>query len=186
MIESQAPANACNARRDLHTICRSFTEPSSDLGTEFCGGSRSAKRPLTTLTVSAARAVANASKDTDEYRRQRPENCINRLAECLSLQRLIDDREPLLALHEVDIGNAEQGAQLVVGDLHRAGRWRTAGRRQRERGSHGSVEGDIALHLLHHLMDVAIKDGDRTEALQQLDGTGAIAGPPAPFLIHRP
>jgi hypothetical protein len=47
------------------------------------------------------------------------------------LQRLIDDREPLLALHEVDIGNAEQGAQLVVGDLHRAGRWRTAGRRQR-------------------------------------------------------
>jgi hypothetical protein len=35
---------ACNARPDLHTtICRSFTELSSDLRAKFCGGSRSAK-----------------------------------------------------------------------------------------------------------------------------------------------
>jgi hypothetical protein len=36
---------ACNARPDLHTICRSFTELSSDLSTKVCGGSKSAKRP---------------------------------------------------------------------------------------------------------------------------------------------
>src|SRR5262245_18800010 len=35
---------SCNARPDLHTICRSFTELSSVLSAKFCGGSRSAKR----------------------------------------------------------------------------------------------------------------------------------------------
>jgi hypothetical protein len=29
------------------------------------------------------------------------------------LQRLIDDREPLLTLDEVDVGNAEQGAEAL-------------------------------------------------------------------------
>jgi hypothetical protein len=36
---------ACNARPDLHTICRSFSKISSDLGAKVCGGSKSARRP---------------------------------------------------------------------------------------------------------------------------------------------
>src|SRR5262249_2513466 len=36
---------ACNARPDLHTVCRSFPKISADLSAKFCGGSRSAKRP---------------------------------------------------------------------------------------------------------------------------------------------
>jgi hypothetical protein len=78
----------------------------------------------------------------------------------LALQRLVDDREPLLTLDEVDVGYAEKRAQLVVSDLHRTGRWGSAGGRLRECRSHGSVERNIALHLLHHLMDVAIEHGD--------------------------
>jgi hypothetical protein len=36
---------ACNARPDLHTVCRSFPKISSALSAKVCGGSRSAKRP---------------------------------------------------------------------------------------------------------------------------------------------
>jgi hypothetical protein len=34
---------ACNARPDLHTVCRSFPKISSALSAKVCGGSRSAK-----------------------------------------------------------------------------------------------------------------------------------------------
>ena len=39
----------------------------------------------------------------------------------LALQWRIDDREALLVLLEVDVGDAEHFAQLIVRHLHRAG-----------------------------------------------------------------
>src|ERR1700750_3036974 len=49
-------------------------------------------------------------------------------------QRRVDDREALVALLEVDAGDAEHAAQLGVLDLHRTGRGGCARRRLRERG----------------------------------------------------
>src|SRR5262249_14036595 len=40
----------------------------------------------------------------------------------LGLQRRVDDREPLVALLEVDAGNPEHRTQLGILDLHRTGR----------------------------------------------------------------
>ena len=51
-----------------------------------------------------------------------------------ALQRLVDNREPLLAADEVDVAHTEQGPQLVVRHLQRPRRRRAAGRRLRERG----------------------------------------------------
>src|ERR1700680_4286038 len=51
-----------------------------------------------------------------------------------TLQRLIDDGETLLALLERNRSNAEHRAQLVVGDLQRAGRRRGSRRGLREGG----------------------------------------------------
>src|ERR1700730_12303297 len=84
----------------------------------------------------------------------------------LALQWRVDDREVLSAALEVDAGNAEQAAKLVVGDLHRPGRRGGARRRLRERGRARGVEGDVALDLLHHLVDVAVQHRNRTEALE--------------------
>src|SRR5450432_3927480 len=104
----------------------------------------------------------------------------------LALQRRVDDRKALIARLEVDTGNPKQAAKLVVGDLHRSGRGGGARRRLRERGRARGVEGDVALDLLHHLMDVAVQYGYRAEALEVIQGTGAILGSPTPFRIDRP
>ena len=44
MIDTGA-GYACNARPDLHTVCRSFPKTSSALSAKVCGGSKSAKDP---------------------------------------------------------------------------------------------------------------------------------------------
>src|SRR5882757_1400135 len=94
----------------------------------------------------------------------------------LALQRRVDDRKPLIARLEVDAGDAEQAAQPVVGDLHRAGRRGGARRWLREGGGARRMEGDVAFDLLHHLMDVAVEYGHRAEAFQVIQRTGAILG----------
>src|SRR5262249_25234297 len=86
-------------------------------------------------------------------------------------QRRVDDGELLVALLEVDAGNAEHAAKLGVFDLHRAGRGGGARRRLRERGRAGGVEGNAALDLLHDLVDVAVEHGHRAEALDELERT---------------
>src|SRR5262249_13573487 len=60
------------------------------------------------------------------------------------------------------------------------------GSRLRERGRHGGMEGDVALNLLHHLVDVAIEHSHRAEPLQELESARAIVGAPAPLLEHGP
>src|SRR5690348_11435485 len=102
----------------------------------------------------------------------------------LASQRRVDDRKPLITLLEVDAGNAEHGAELGVLDLHRAGRGGAARRRLRKRSRARGVEGDVALDLLHHLVDVAVEHGHRTKTLHELERAPAILGAPAPFRIH--
>src|SRR5882724_4779110 len=104
----------------------------------------------------------------------------------LALQRGVDDGEALIARLEVDAGNTEQAAELVVGDLHRPGRGGGARRRLRKRGRARGVEGDVALDLLHHLVDVAVEHCHRTEALEVIQRAGAVLGAPAPGRIDRP
>ena len=81
------------------------------------------------------------------------------------MERLVDDREPLLPTLEVNVGDAEQRTQLVVGNLHRSRRGRRARRGLRKGGGHGGVKGDVALDLLHDLVDVTVEHRYRPEAL---------------------
>ena len=60
------------------------------------------------------------------------------------------------------------------------------GRRLREGGRTRGVEGDIALDLLHHLVDVAVEHGDRAELLQHPERLLGILRAPSPIGIDRP
>ena len=53
-------------------------------------------------------------------------------------------------------GDAENAAQLLCWDLHRAGTFGLAGRGLRERGRAGGVESHIAFNLLHGLVNVSV------------------------------
>src|SRR6478736_2283350 len=103
-----------------------------------------------------------------------------------ALQRRVDDRKRLIALLEVDAGDAEHAAEFGVLDLHRTRRGGGARRRLREGGRARGVEGDVALDLLHHLMDVAVEHGDRAETLDVFERAAAVLGAPAPFRIDGP
>src|SRR5262249_43381006 len=104
----------------------------------------------------------------------------------LALQRLVNDGEPLLSTLERDVGNAENRAQLVVGDFHRSRRGRRTRRWLRERGRHGGVKGDVALDLLHDLVDVTVEHRHRTEALEVVESARRVFRAPSPGRIDRP
>src|SRR5208282_5757981 len=105
----------------------------------------------------------------------------------LTLQRRVDDREPLLVLLERDGGDAKHGAQPVGGDLlHRSRGGSATRRRLRKRGGAGGVERDVAFDLLHHLVDVAVEHRHRTEALEEFERAAAVFGAPAPIRIDGP
>ena len=48
------------------------------------------------------------------------------------------------------------------------------------------MEGDVALDLLHHLVDMPVQHGDRAELFQIGQCLCAVGGAPAPVLVHRP
>ena len=48
------------------------------------------------------------------------------------------------------------------------------------------VKGDVSLHLLHDLMDVAVQHGHRPEPAQEGERLRAIIRAPAPILAHGP
>ena len=48
------------------------------------------------------------------------------------------------------------------------------------------MERDVAFDLLHHLMDVAVEHGHRTEALEHVECTRAVFSAPTPGRIDRP
>src|SRR5215472_16894517 len=102
------------------------------------------------------------------------------------LQRLVDDGKPLLSAFEDDVGNAEKRAQLVVGDFHRSRRGCRARRWLRKGGRHGGVKGDVALDLLHDLVDVTVEYRHRAEALEIVESARRVFCAPAPGWIDRP
>ena len=56
----------------------------------------------------------------------------------------------------------------------------------RKSRGHGGVEGHVALHLLHHLVNVPVEHGDRAEALQNRESLRTVLGAPAPFGVDGP
>src|SRR3979490_2286887 len=111
--------------------------------------------PLKHTAIAAAMAV-----------RPRPRGVNDVMWITSALQRRVDDGEALIAGLEVDAGDAEHRAKLVVGDLHRSGRRGTARRGLREGGRARGVERHVAFDLLHHLVDVAVQHRHRAEALE--------------------
>src|ERR1043166_1690015 len=73
-----------------------------------------------------------------------------------------------------------------LGTLSGPGPRTVAGRGLRIGGGARGVEGDIAFHLLHDLVDMAVQHGDGTEPAQIAHRLVGVAGSPAPRLIDRP
>src|SRR3977135_292997 len=117
--------------------------------TVSCAGSK-VKLSIITLVVSVARAPLRqsdmAAAMANRPRLRRASDAITNFP--LALQRGIDDGEALIARLEVDAGNTEQAAELVVGDLHRPWRGGGARRRLRKRGRARGREGEGARDLL--------------------------------------
>src|SRR5258708_36856674 len=84
------------------------------------------------------------------------------------------------------MGNSQHATQLVRGDFHGAWRWCRSRCRLWECSGQSRVERDVAFHLLHDLMNVAVQNGDGTEALQVSECLLAVIRAPAPFGIDRP
>ncbi len=92
----------------------------------------------------------------------------------------------MLARGEVHAGDAEHLPKSFGRDRHRAGGGSAAGRGLRERRGHRGMEGDVALDLLHHLVNVPVEHSDRSEALQDRESLRAVLGAPAPFGVNGP
>src|SRR5215467_11273621 len=146
----------------------------------------------TSASVACADRAANVAAAT---RRTTPNAVATRLLDLIvrmtetpasPLQRLVDDGEPLLSAFEDDVGDAENRAQLVVGDFHRSRRGRRTRRWLREGGRHGGVKGDVAFDLLHDLVDVTVEHRDRAEALEVIERARRVFGAPPPGRIDRP
>src|SRR5579864_9494487 len=85
-----------------------------------------------------------------------------------------------------DARDAEHAAQLIPGYLERPRAFALAGSGLRVSGRASGVEGDVALDLLHDLMDMAVEDRDRPEATQLCQELIGIAGAPTPGFIDGP
>src|SRR3984893_14157094 len=102
------------------------------------------------------------------------------------LQRLVDDGKPLLSTLEGDVGDAENRAQLVVGDFQRSRRGCRARRWLRKGGRPGGVECDVAFDLLHDLVNVAVEHRHRAEAFEVVERARRVFRAPSPGGIDRP
>src|SRR5271170_2466418 len=92
----------------------------------------------------------------------------------------------MLLGREVHFRNSEYAAQLFSGYFHRAWRWRRTGCRLRKCSGHGRVKGHIALHLLHDLMNMTVKDRYGAESFHHGKGLFAIRRTPAPSRVDCP
>src|SRR4051812_44467613 len=72
----------------------------------------------------------------------------------------VDDRERMRHFRVADRSKAEIAAQLFRRDRHRARFGCGAGRGLRKGSGTGGVKGDVALDLLHGLMDVTVQHRD--------------------------
>ena len=92
----------------------------------------------------------------------------------------------IVAGGEVHSGDAEYLPKSFGRDRHGAGGGSAAGHGLGERGGHRGMEGNVALDLLHHLVNVPVQHGDRAEALQDRESLSAVLGAPAPFGVNGP
>src|SRR5512140_2535104 len=76
----------------------------------------------------------------------------------------IHNRQRALARDKVDVGDAQEVTQFSGLNFHRARLVRFAGLGLWEGSGQCGVERQAAFDLLHRLMDVAVKNGDRAEA----------------------
>ena len=75
-----------------------------------------------------------------------------------SRQRRVNCGKMMALRHEIDMGDTQYIAKLFRRHLHWPGRRCRAWRGLRKCCRHRGVKGDVPLHLLHHLMDMAIED----------------------------
>src|ERR1700709_1720306 len=90
--------------------------------TVSCGGEKVKLSMVTAISAQCAAdigAVIAAAMTTRTPSLRRVAKVIAQFPS--ALQRCVDDRKALIAWFEVDAGDAEQAAKLVVGDLHRTG-----------------------------------------------------------------
>ena len=92
----------------------------------------------------------------------------------------------MLARDGAHAGDAEHLPKSFGRDRHRAGGGSTAGCGLGERRGHRGMEGDVALDLLHHLVNVPVEHSDRSEALQDRESLRAVLSAPAPFGVNGP
>ena len=71
-----------------------------------------------------------------------------------------------VARDEVDLCYTEDALQFSCWNHHGPCVGRCTGSRLRKRGGGSSVEGDVALNLLHNLMDVSVQNRDRAKTLE--------------------
>src|SRR5437899_1746220 len=92
----------------------------------------------------------------------------------------------MLAWHVCHFRDTDHPACLLLRDLYRPRRRRTARRRLRKRRGHRGMERDVALHLAEHLMNVTVQDGGRAEAAERHQRALGVFGGPAPLRVNRP
>ena len=85
-----------------------------------------------------------------------------------------------------DIGDAQHVLELTCRNRQRPRAVAHTSLRLGIGGGARSVEGDVAFHFLHDLMDVAVEDRHRAEACEELQSFGRIVCAPAPLRINRP
>ena len=93
----------------------------------------------------------------------------------------VADGERMRALFVVHRSEAEHLLQLIRRHGERAGRLGLAGFRLRIGRRPRGLEGDVALHFLHDLVDVPVEHRDGAEALDIGESLRGIAGAPAPL-----
>src|SRR5215470_10713364 len=98
----------------------------------------------------------------------------------------VDDGQPAPALDVVHLAEAEHASELLGRYLERPRPLPHARGRLRKGRRQCGVEADRTFHFLQDLMNVAVQDGDRAEALEMRERLFAIIRHPAPLRVHRP
>src|SRR5436853_3252632 len=82
-------------------------------------------------------------------------------------KRCVDYGERAATGNERNVGYAEYTLQSVGLDLHRSGRWSSAGRRLGECGRHRGVKGNVSFNFLHDLVDVSVENRHRSKSFDE-------------------
>ena len=91
-----------------------------------------------------------------------------------------------MSADDLDVCDPEHALQFACWNRHRSGVRCSPRCRLRECGRHRRVKRDVALNLLHDLMNVAVQNGHRTKAFEKGQRLRAVGGAPAPLLIDHP